>query len=55
VPTSSSFNTGTISFAGIPTVVPLGEIRSDVQNHLIVLGASTTRPRRRNGPERWPR
>ena len=32
------FDSGTISFAGVPTVVPLGEIRSDVQNHLVVLG-----------------
>ena len=32
------FDTGTISFSGIPVVVPLGEIRSDIQNHLVVLG-----------------
>ena len=32
------FDTGTIAFAGIPVVVPLGEIRSDDQNHLVVLG-----------------
>jgi len=32
------FDTGTISFAGMPVIVPLGEIRSDDQNHLVVLG-----------------
>jgi hypothetical protein len=33
------FDDGTISFAGHPTVtVPLGEIRSDDDNHLLVLG-----------------
>ncbi len=35
------FDTGTISFQGSPTTaVPLGEIRSDTENHLIVLGGS---------------
>ena len=35
----SLFDTGTIRFSGAPvTTVPLGEIRSDSNNHLLVLG-----------------
>src|SRR6185295_17852492 len=33
------FDTGQIKFSGAPpTTVPLGEIRSDPENHLLVLG-----------------
>ena len=37
------FDTGVIRFSGQPaTTVPLGEMRSDTQNHLLVLGGSGT-------------
>jgi hypothetical protein len=32
------FDNGQIKFGGTPTTVPLGEIRSDTDNHLLVLG-----------------
>jgi L-Lysine epsilon oxidase N-terminal/L-lysine epsilon oxidase C-terminal domain/von Willebrand factor type A domain len=32
------FDTGTIKFSNVVTTVPLGEIRSDTDNHLLVLG-----------------
>jgi hypothetical protein len=34
------FDTGSITFSGTTTTVPLGEIRSDTDNHLLVLGGS---------------
>lgn len=42
------FDTGTIKFSGVSAVtVPLGEVRSDDQNRLLVFGASASRPRRK--------
>lgn len=40
---AAAFDTGTIAFDNAPvTTVPLGEVRSDPQNHLLVLGGAGT-------------
>src|ERR1700744_6350617 len=51
---SAAFDTGTISFSGAPvTTVPLGEMRTDTDNHLLVLGGSGTSASPGGVPVSW--